>query len=414
MQAPWTRTSCRAFTLTLTSLRCLVPLTPLTPLGSSLRVHVRHSSSNSRWKQRQGSDSLAREARVQGLKSRAAFKLLEMDEKYRLFKPLPPQKHGDGAAITSHPGQVVVDLGFAPGSWSQVALDRTKPNGRILGIDLLPAQPPRGVSTIQGNFLQSSVQALVKQFLIDSERRWQAQQAARKEADADDATLGSKPDMDSLDPADPAAEHGAKTDGAAAGEVFTDRLSYIDLERVASLDAGAEQSQPSRSPPLSRSAASGKRARNQVAEEGRNGDDGEKMTNPEAKKLRLVDVVLSDMSEPWPQIHGYSVRTLSNPYRRMMNTSGIPFRDHTFSMDLCYAALSFASDTLKSGGHFVCKFYQGDDDKAFEKMLKKMFAKVHREKPESSRSESRECYFVALRRKGNVALEDIKGAEQQQ
>ncbi|KAK3384164.1 FtsJ-like methyltransferase-domain-containing protein [Lasiosphaeria ovina] len=398
MQAPWTRTPCRALTLTptLTSLRCLVPLTPLTPLGSSLRVHVRHSSSNSRWKQRQGSDSLAREARVQGLKSRAAFKLLEMDEKYRLFKPppLPPQKHEDGAAITSHPGQVVVDLGFAPGSWSQVALERTKPNGRILGIDLLPAQPPRGVSTIQGNFLQPSVQALVKQFLIDSERRWQAQQAAQKEADDDDAAAaGANPDADSSGPAEPPAEHGAKTDGAAAGEVVADRLSYIDLERVASLDTGAEQSQPSRSPPLSRSAASGKRARNQAAAEERNGDDGKKMSNPEAKNLRLVDVVLSDM---------------------MMNTSGIPFRDHTFSMDLCYAALSFASDTLKSGGHFVCKFYQGDDDKAFEKTLKKMFAKVHREKPESSRSESRECYFVALRRKGNIALEDIKGAVQQQ
>jgi len=50
------------------------------------------------------------------------------------------------------------------------------------------------------------------------------------------------------------------------------------------------------------------------------------------------------------------------------------------------AALTFASDTLKPGGHFVCKFYQGSEDKAFENLLKKMFAKVHREKPESSRS----------------------------
>ena len=56
--------------------------------------------------------------------------------------------------------------------------------------------------------------------------------------------------------------------------------------------------------------------------------------------------------------------------------------------DLCKAALSFASDTLKTGGHFVCKFYQGSEDRAFEALLKKMFAKVHREKPESSRSVS--------------------------
>jgi hypothetical protein len=52
------------------------------------------------------------------------------------------------------------------------------------------------------------------------------------------------------------------------------------------------------------------------------------------------------------------------------------------------AALQFASDTLRSGGHFVCKFYQGAEDKALEAKLKKMFGKVYREKPESSRSVS--------------------------
>jgi 21S rRNA (uridine2791-2'-O)-methyltransferase len=50
------------------------------------------------------------------------------------------------------------------------------------------------------------------------------------------------------------------------------------------------------------------------------------------------------------------------------------------------AALQFASDTLRTGGHFVCKFYQGAEDKALETKLKKMFGKVYREKPESSRS----------------------------
>ena len=54
--------------------------------------------------------------------------------------------------------------------------------------------------------------------------------------------------------------------------------------------------------------------------------------------------------------------------------------------DLCAAALLFAYDTLKVGGHFVCKFYQGGEDKEFEAHLKKIFEVVHREKPESSRS----------------------------
>ncbi len=58
--------------------------------------------------------------------------------------------------------------------------------------------------------------------------------------------------------------------------------------------------------------------------------------------------------------------------------------------DLCDAALSFAFDTLRVGGHFVCKFYQGSEDKALELRLKALFAKVHREKPESSRSVSLE------------------------
>jgi len=91
----------------------------------------------------------------------------------------------------------------------------------------------------------------------------------------------------------------------------------------------------------------------------------------------------------------------------MMNTSGMNFRDHAGSMDLCGAALQFAFDTLQIGGHFVCKFYQGSEDKAFEARLKIMFSKVHREKPESSRNESKEAYFVALRRKGDANWEDI-------
>ena len=83
---------------------------PSRPLLLSAKVSIRLSSSK-RWVARQNRDVFAREAKVQGLKSRAAFKLLQIDEKYRLFKP----------------GNTVIDLGFAPGSWSQVlfCLDST-------------------------------------------------------------------------------------------------------------------------------------------------------------------------------------------------------------------------------------------------------------------------------------------------
>jgi hypothetical protein len=54
--------------------------------------------------------------------------------------------------------------------------------------------------------------------------------------------------------------------------------------------------------------------------------------------------------------------------------------------DLCRAALEFSFEVLQAGGHFVCKFYQGAEDKDFEKQLRVLFQKVHRLKPESSRS----------------------------
>lgn len=57
------------------------------------------------------------------------------------------------------------------------------------------------------------------------------------------------------------------------------------------------------------------------------------------------------------------------------------------------AALTFCFDTLRTGGNFVCKFYQGVEDKALEKKLKVLFEKVHREKPESSRNVGLNCCY---------------------
>ncbi|TGO55092.1 hypothetical protein BOTNAR_0252g00100 [Botryotinia narcissicola] len=300
--------------------------------GLGRNAHARNASSSSsstRWKSRQGKDSWAKEAKVQGLKSRAAFKLLE----------------------------TVVDLGYAPGSWSQVAYERTKPHGRILGIDIIPAQPPQGVSTIQGNFLSRRVQKSVKNFLLDPERG-----RPRR------PLFTSPDDVENVD--DP-----APLDMAAAEEP-----SYIDLERHMD-DNEAGETHPTRSAPSQ-------------------SQSDEPSQESEKDATKMVHVILSDMCAPWEQTTGFWMRSLSDPYNRMMNTTGIKFSDHAGSMDLCNAALQFAFDTLRPGGHFVCKFYQGAEDKELELKLKKMFAVVHREKPESSRSESKEAYFVALRRNG--------------
>ena len=75
---------------------------------------------------------------------------------------------------------------------------------------------------------------------------------------------------------------------------------------------------------------------------------------------------------------------------------------NTNLQDLCTSALQFCYSTLKTGGHFVCKFYQGAEDKLLEKKMKAMFHKVAREKPESSRSESREAFMVGIKRLAKV------------
>ncbi|KAK4191087.1 O-ribose methyltransferase [Podospora australis] len=335
---------------------------PLTAPFLNHKQQTRPSSSN-RWKARQNSDFFARTAKVQGLKSRAAFKLLELDSKYALFR--------------RGKSQVVVDLGYAPGSWSQVAVDRTAPNGTVIGIDILPAQPPKGVSTIQGNFLSPGVQNMVKSLLLETKKKKDAERRS------------SSREMTS-------------SEDDEEGEVIKDRPSYIDLERHMALEEEevAKETATTTSPQPTPSSSS-----LSEAEEAPKAKAEEKPTPP---NLRLVDVVLSDMSEPWPQTYGFSINSISNPYNRMMNTSGISFHDHAGSMDLCRAALSFASETLKPGGHFICKFYQGSEDKDLENLLKKMFVRVHREKPESSRKESREGFFVALKRKADVVLNGIE------
>ncbi|KAF4636998.1 hypothetical protein G7Y89_g1094 [Cudoniella acicularis] len=236
-----------------------------------------------------------------------------IDAKYRIFKT----------------GQTVVDL---------VAVERTKPNGRIVGIDIIPAQPPKGVSTIQGNFLSMEVREEVKRFLSDPDR--------------------GRPKPQLFAPFD----HSESPESVVP--IIEPEQSYIDLEKHADdAEKGIESSAAT---------SAGKKSRR--SEDRENG--------------RMVDVVLSDMSAPWEQTTGFWKRSLSDPYIRMMNTSGISFKDHAGSMDLCAAALQFAFDTLKAGGHLVVKFYQGSEDKLLEKQLKKLFGAVHREKPESSRSVS--------------------------
>jgi len=74
---------------------------------------------------------------------------------------------------------------------------------------------------------------------------------------------------------------------------------------------------------------------------------------------------------------------------------------------LCDAATLFAIDVLKTQGTLLMKFYTGPEDKALEARLKKIFERVKREKPEASRNESREMYFMCLKKRAGTNRDDI-------
>jgi 23S rRNA (uridine2552-2'-O)-methyltransferase len=104
-----------------------------------IRTARGRKQSSTRWLERQLNDPYVRRAKAENYRSRAAYKLLELDERFGLLK---------GA-------KAVVDLGIAPGGWSQVVRRRV-PQGRVVGIDLLPTDPIEGVAILQMDFMDEA------------------------------------------------------------------------------------------------------------------------------------------------------------------------------------------------------------------------------------------------------------------
>lgn len=151
----------------------------------------------------------------------------------------------------------------------------------MIGIDIIPAQPPKGVSTIQGNFLAESVQEEVKNFLRDPNRGRAKQQRFLTDEGLDQPLTEEELESASTD--------------------------YLELERRS--DSSPQDGEDTEQP-------AGRKSRKKTEE----------------AEGRMVDIVLSDMCEPWEQTTGFWKKSLSNPYHRMMNTSGNNFRDHAGSM----------------------------------------------------------------------------------
>ncbi len=116
---------------------------------SRLKSAKGRSVSSARWLDRQLSDPYVAEAKTRGYRSRAALKLLQMDEKYRLLKK----------------GARVVDLGAAPGGWTQVALERCGTKGRVVAVDTAEMEPLEGALLITGDALDEATQAAVAEAL---------------------------------------------------------------------------------------------------------------------------------------------------------------------------------------------------------------------------------------------------------
>ncbi len=156
----------------------------------------------------------------------------------------------------------------------------------MIGIDLIPAQPPRGVSTIQGNFLSPEIQDDVRAYVRDPNLG-----RPRKQ------TISEEPN------------------GLTEEEVDEMERGYIDIERQAHME-GLDIVSP----------------KQPVEATGSVSDAKVSLNERDLREGRVVDVVLSDMSEPWDQVAGFYKKSLSDPYSRLMNTSGNAFRDHAGSM----------------------------------------------------------------------------------
>jgi 23S rRNA (uridine2552-2'-O)-methyltransferase len=101
---------------------------------------MKKSQSSRQWLKRHVNDPFVQRSKKEGYRSRSAYKLTEIDDRDKLFKP----------------GMVVVDLGSAPGGWSQVLAKRLGAAATVIAIDLLPMEPVAGVTFVQGDFTRKS------------------------------------------------------------------------------------------------------------------------------------------------------------------------------------------------------------------------------------------------------------------
>lgn len=230
------------------------------------------SASSTRWLYRQKIDPHVLRSRTENYRSRAAYKLAEILKKYRLINKKTKN---------------IVDLGFAPGSWSQVVLQLCKSleiSSHVVGVDVIDCPPPQGAHFIKGDILSNTTHQKIRSHF-----------AAKSQSP----------------------------------QLPNSNFVYCD---------------------------------------------------------RPVDLILSDM---------------------MAKTSGNKDIDHFASMELCDATLLLACLLLSPRGCLVLKYFAGKEDHLLQEKLSRLFKKLHKAKPDASRPELREMYFIAIDRRSSVDCSEV-------
>jgi 21S rRNA (uridine2791-2'-O)-methyltransferase len=175
------------------------------------------------------------------------------------------------------------------------------------------------VSTIQGNFLSPQIQAEVRAYVQDPERGRPRRQIYLSTASGGTVTAEESKGVQEEGSAEPENQEGSEIlpVDVSPEELAELERGYIDMERTAHLDAS--ETVPELSEDVEAEEESERPGRISLRER-------------DERAGRVVDVVLSDMSAPWHQTSGFFHNSVSDPYRRMMNTSGNSFRDHVRSM----------------------------------------------------------------------------------
>jgi len=111
---------------------------------------MKRSASSQRWLQRQANDPFVKKAQQEGFRSRAVYKLMELNEKDSFLKP----------------NMTILDLGAAPGGWSQWAMKHLHNKANIIAIDILPIEPLDGVTILQGDFTEENTLQMIREIFI--------------------------------------------------------------------------------------------------------------------------------------------------------------------------------------------------------------------------------------------------------